>query len=54
MTYSADRAMVAVLSASARLPMTLRIAEEVCAGFLTPALELQPETTALVGPGKDR
>ncbi len=54
MTYSADQVMVAVRSASADLRMTLRKAEEACADSLTPAAELQPETTAPPEPGKEK
>ncbi len=54
MTYSADQVMVAVRSASADLRMTLRKAEEACADSLTPAVELQPETTAPLEPGKGK
>lgn len=49
-TYSADRVMIAVPSVSVGLLLTLCKAEEACADFVTPAVELQLETKAPLGP----
>lgn len=54
MTYSADRAMVAVPSTSAGLLLTLRKAEEACTDFVTPAVGLQPETKVPLGPDRKK
>lgn len=50
MTYSADREIEAVPSASAGLMLTLRKAEEACIDIVTPAVGLLPETKAPLGP----
>jgi len=54
MTYSADREMEAVLSASAGLMLTPRKAEEACTDFVTPAVGLLPETKAPLGPDRKK